>query len=84
MIGTKKLSAIRKQIEEALASSGADPIQRLEKLITTAKRKGERTTVMEGLQCFLESPQNRKRRQDRVRPKKQSALAHHKTETGGE
>ena len=31
MIGTKKLSAIRREIETALASTGEDPIQRLER-----------------------------------------------------
>lgn len=62
MIGTKKLSAIRKQIEKALASPDADPIQRLERQIASAKRKGDRTEVMEGLKRFLESPRKRKRR----------------------
>jgi hypothetical protein len=64
MIGTKKLSKIRKKIEQALASTGADPIQRLERLIVSAQRKGERTEVMEGLKRFLESP-HRKRRKHR-------------------
>jgi hypothetical protein len=49
MIGTRKLRAIRKHIENALASTGADPIQRLERQITSAKRKGDRTEGMEGL-----------------------------------
>ena len=65
MIGTKKLSAIRKQIEEALATSGADPIQRLERQIAAGKRKGGRTDVMEGLKRFLElapkSPRRKRR-----------------------
>jgi hypothetical protein len=60
MIGTKKLSAIRQQIEEALGSAGADPIQRLERLIASAKRKGDQTEVMEGLKRFLESPRKGK------------------------
>lgn len=64
MIGTKKLSAIRKEIEQALASSGTDPVQRLERLIASAKRKGDRTEVLEGLKRFLESPR-RKRREHR-------------------
>jgi hypothetical protein len=62
MIGTKKLSTIRKGMEEALASTGADPIQRLEQQIAAAKRKGDRIEVMEGLKRFLESPQKRKQR----------------------
>jgi hypothetical protein len=55
MIGRRKLSTIRKQIEKALASTGADPIQRLERQIASAKRKGDRTEVLEGLKRFLES-----------------------------
>jgi hypothetical protein len=66
MIGTKKLSTIRKLIEKALASTGADPIQRLERQIASAKRKGDRTEVMEGLNRFLESPQKRKHRKHGV------------------
>jgi hypothetical protein len=60
MIGTKKLSTIRKEIELALASSGEDPIQSLERQIATAKNKGVGTEVMEGLKQFLASPQKRK------------------------
>ncbi len=70
MIGTKKLSTIRRAIEEALAPAGGDPIQRLERQIASAKRKGDRTEVMEGLKRFLESPRERKRRQHRVGAKK--------------
>ncbi len=62
MIGTKKLSAIRQQIEEALASTGADPIQRLDRQIASAKLKGDRTEVMEGLKQFLESSRKPKHR----------------------
>jgi hypothetical protein len=62
MIGTKKLSTIRKQIEKALASSGADPIQSLERQIASAKRKGDRTEVIEGLKRFLESPRKQQHR----------------------
>jgi hypothetical protein len=66
MIGKKKLSTIREQLEKALASSGADPIQRLERRIASAKRKGDRTEVMEGLKRFLESPRMREHRKDGV------------------
>ena len=71
MIGTKKLSTIRKEIEEALASTGADPIQRLERQIASAKRKGDRTEVIEGLKRFLESPR-RKNRKQRVEAKRRA------------
>ena len=62
MIGTKKLSTIREQIEKALAPTGGDPIQRLERQISSAKRKGARTEVLEGLKQFLESPPKGRRR----------------------
>jgi hypothetical protein len=60
MIGRKKLSAIRKEIESALSSTGEDPIQCLDRQITAAKRKGLNTDVMNGLKRFLESPRKRK------------------------
>ncbi len=70
MIGTKKLSTIRRTIEEALAPAGGDPIQRLERQIASAKRKGDRTEVLEGLKRFLESPRMQKRRQPRAGARK--------------
>ena len=66
MIGTKKLSTIRREIEAALAPAGGDPIRRLERQIASAKRKGDRTEVLEGLKRFLESPGEGKRRQRRA------------------
>jgi hypothetical protein len=70
MIGTKKLSTIRTEIEKALAASGRDPIQRLERQIASAKRKGDRTEVIEGLKRFLESPRKRQPRKHRLGAKK--------------
>jgi hypothetical protein len=70
LIGTKKLSTIRREIEEALAAAGGDPIQRLERQIASARRKGDRTEVLEGLKRFLESPRKRKPRKDRARARK--------------
>ncbi len=70
MIGTKKLSTIREEIEQALASTGEDPIHRLERQIASAKRKGDSTEVMEGLKRFLESPRKRKHRKHRVGARK--------------
>jgi len=66
MIGTKKLRTIRQEVEKALASVGEDPIQRLERQIASAKRKGNRTEVMEGLKRFLELSRKRKNRKHRV------------------
>ena len=71
MIGTKKLSTIRKEIEKALASEGQNPIQRLERQIASAKRRGASTEVIEGLKRFLEAPRKRKHRKHRVGTKKQ-------------
>ena len=70
MIGAKKLSTIRKEIRKALASTGDDPIRRLESQIAAAKRKGDGTDVMEGLKRFLESSPKRKRRKRGVAVKK--------------
>jgi hypothetical protein len=67
MIGTKKLSTIREEIEKALASDGNDPIQRLECLIASAERKGDRTEVMEDLKRFLESARKRNHRRQGAR-----------------
>lgn len=66
MIGTKKLGTIRKEIEQELASTGEDPIRRLERQIASARRRGERTEVLEGLKRFLESPRKRNRRKQRA------------------
>jgi hypothetical protein len=70
MIGTKKLSTIRQEIEKALASTGENPIERLEKQITSSQRKGERTDVLEGLKQFLQAPRKRKQRKRPVGTKK--------------
>jgi hypothetical protein len=66
MIRTKKFGTIRGEIQEGLASTGEDPIQRLERQIALAKREGAGTEVMEGLKRFLESPPKRKRRKRRA------------------
>ncbi len=70
MIGTKKLSTIRKEIRESLASSGMDAIQWLEKRIALAQRKGNRTEVLQGLKRFLESSPKRKHAKRRITTKK--------------
>lgn len=69
IIGTKKLSTIRKDLEKALAPAGGDPIRRLERQIAYAKRKGDRTEILEGLTRFLESPRKEKRAKHRARAK---------------
>ena len=47
MIGTKRLSTIRKKISEAFGAGGGDPIERLERQIAASKRKGDKTEVLE-------------------------------------
>jgi hypothetical protein len=61
MIGTKKLSTIREELNKALASTGDDPIRWLEEQIAAAQQKGSGTEVLEGLQRILESPLTGKR-----------------------
>jgi hypothetical protein len=56
VIGTTKLRAIREEIEKAFASTGEDPIERLERQISSVQKQGDRTEVLEGLKRFLESP----------------------------
>jgi hypothetical protein len=55
-LGTKKLSTIRQEVEEAFASTDGDPIRRLEQLIAATKRKGGSMDVMQNLKRFLELP----------------------------
>lgn len=70
MIGTKKLSTIRKEIRDALAADGQDPIKRLDQMIKAAKRKGRRTDLTDGLKRFLQGPRKRKRRGKATNTKK--------------
>ena len=70
MIGTKKLSTIRQELASALSVGDTDPIAQLERQINTAKKKGDRTEVLEGLKHFLESPPKRNRRRPRTRSEK--------------
>jgi hypothetical protein len=70
MIGNKKLSTIRREIERSLAARDEDPLQRLERQIAVATRKGERTEVLEGLERFLKSPRKRRRRKRLLRVNK--------------
>ena len=58
MIGSQKLSSIRKELRRALEATGEDPIQWLEERMT-AKRmsvQAEGSEILESLQRFLKSP----------------------------
>jgi hypothetical protein len=51
MIGTKKLSEIRRELVQSL---GDDPKGRLDRMIADAKREGRRSELAEDLKRFLE------------------------------
>jgi hypothetical protein len=67
MIGTTKLSTIRKKLEEAL---GPDPMAELDRQIANAKRRSEGTEIMEGLKRFIQRARKATRRKPRARLKK--------------
>jgi hypothetical protein len=48
---------------------GGDPIERLDRQIADAKRKGDRAESMKRLKRFLESPRKGKRRRRSARAK---------------
>ena len=74
MIGRKKLSTIRQDLRRALEATGEDPIDWLEKRMTTPERQGSATSVQsEVLQSprrFLISPGKGRRRRPRPARKK--------------
>ena len=74
MLGPKKLSTIRQELEQALAATGEDPIAWLETRIAKSKGQNataaERTDVLEALKRFLEEPRKRKPRKQRAGSKK--------------
>jgi hypothetical protein len=73
MIGRKKLSVVREELQSALAPAGDDPIRWLENLMhtggkrTAASGEGE---VLKSLRRFLKSQTASKKRGRRPRPKK--------------
>jgi hypothetical protein len=70
MIGTTKLSTMRKKLEKAM---GPDPIAELDRQIDNAKRDGLGTEVMEGLKKFLVRARKEMRRKPKARAKKSPA-----------
>ncbi len=63
MIGSKKLSSIRKELRRALEATGEDPIHWLEERVAAAERKGTRAEgpeILQSLQRFLASPRKGK------------------------
>jgi hypothetical protein len=74
MIGRKKLSTIRQELEQALKRTAQDPIQWLEEQIRARTREGEQaprgTEVLESLRRFLEVGRGARRRSRRGSAKK--------------
>jgi hypothetical protein len=71
MMGPKKLSTIRQELEQALSQTGQDPTQWLEEQLRAAKGRrgvpaGEGTEVLESLRRLLETRGPAKRRSRRV------------------
>ncbi len=71
MMGQKKLSEIRKELQEALSSDGADdPIRWLEERITASEReRPEKSEVLRSLKRILETKPAKQNRR-RIRAKK--------------
>ena len=69
MIGPKKLSTIRQELQRALTATGDDPIRWLEERMTVPERQGSvsagESEVLNSLRRFLDG----KRRQPRLATK---------------
>jgi hypothetical protein len=72
MMGRKKLSTIRQELEQALSATGQDPIQWLEEQVRAARGRpgdpaGQGTEVLDSLRGLLEGRGKAKRPARRVR-----------------
>lgn len=74
MIGPKKLSTIRQELQRALTATGDDPIRWLEERMATPERQGPAASkgsdVLHSLRRVLEATGTEKRRKQRVGTKK--------------
>ena len=72
MIGLKKLSAIRRELRDALVPVGDDPISWLEEHMAVPQPPGspEKSGVLNSLRRILESANEEKPRKRHVRTKK--------------
>jgi hypothetical protein len=70
VIGPKKLSTIRQELQHALTATGEDPIRWLEARMTGPERQGSagsgESDVLRSLRRFLEAPGRGKGRNQRV------------------
>ncbi len=74
MIGPKKLSIIRQELQRALTATGDDPIAWLEARMSAPPAQGAAASaeneVLQSLRRVLEAPGSEKRRKPRARTKK--------------
>jgi len=74
MIGPKKLSTIRQELQRALRATGDDPIRWLEGRMAAPHRQGSAASgeseVLYSLRRFLEATGREKRRKQRAGTKK--------------
>ncbi len=74
MIGPKKLSTIRQELERALTATGEDPIRWLEECVSGRERQGSAAAgeneILRSLRRFLEAPGRRKGRKQRAGARK--------------
>ena len=74
MIGPKKLSTIRQELQRALTATGEDPIRWLEMRMAAPHRQGTavagESEVLHSLRDFLEATRKEKRRKQRIGTKK--------------
>jgi hypothetical protein len=74
MIGRKKLSILREELQSALAATGDDPIRWLEKRMSSPERPGSSGTgeseILQSLQRVLEASAQRKPRRPRLKSTK--------------
>jgi hypothetical protein len=74
MIGPKKLSTIRQELERALTATGGDPIRWLEERMTAPEGQGAAASgaseVLQSLRRFLEVTGKRRRRRQQAGTKK--------------
>ncbi len=74
MIGPKKLSIVRQELQRALAATGEDPIRWLEARMTGPERQAPAASgeseILRSLRHFLEAPGRGKGRNQRVGARK--------------
>ncbi len=74
VIGRKKLSTIRQELDRALAATGDDPIRWLEERMANPKGRGAAASgeseVLHSLRRFLEATGNSRRQKQRAGTKK--------------